>query len=114
MKKILVCSLFALSLPLSAAQVEITSEDVPLPQACSHLEYPSKSVEKGQKGLLIMDFLLAADGKAKEVRIVKSSGFRELDKAGHDALYACKGFQAPAQNEQPVEKRFRIRYDWTL
>jgi protein TonB len=42
-------------------------------------EYPPSCIRRGEQGLVLVEVHVLADGSADDARIVKSSGFRELD-----------------------------------
>jgi len=58
--------------------------------------------------------LVGADGRVKDSRIEKSSGFRDLDKAAVAGLTACPKFRAGTENGKPVEAWARVAYEWKI
>lgn len=82
-------------------------------KACAKPEYPPQSLRAQEEGLVVLQFLIGADGQVKDSRVDRSSGFRRLDQAAQRALSLCK-FKAGTENGQSVESWARIEYQWRI
>ena len=82
-------------------------------RACAKPEYPAKSIRAQEEGLVVLQFLIGADGTAIESKVDKSSGFRGLDEAARRALSLCK-FKPGTEDGKPVQSWARIEYLWRL
>ena len=80
---------------------------------CKKPNYPSTSKAAGEEGMVILSFLVAEDGKVKESRVDKSSGFKRLDEAAREALSLCQ-FRAGSENGKLIASWAKIRYVWRL
>jgi len=81
---------------------------------CEPPQYPRRSLEKGEEGALEFRFLIGSDGRVKESKLVKSSGFERLDDAARKAFEKCSfvpvtvnGVTKPTWVRQPFEWRLR-------
>lgn len=91
---------------------------VPLPAkvdfpSCAKPEWPKASLRNEETGIVTMEFLIGTDGAVKEKRIIKSSGFRDLDNSALEAIGKCT-FRPATQAGAPIESRVPIQYVWTL
>ena len=75
---------------------------------CSPPQYPRRSLDKGEEGLVVLKFLIGLDGAVKQSVLVQSSGFSRLDEAAKSAFSKCRfipgkvnGAPAPAWVRQP-------------
>lgn len=80
---------------------------------CAKPEYPSASIRAQETGLVVLQFLIGADGTAIDSKVEKTSGFRRLDEAARKALSLCK-FRPGTEGGKPVQSWARIEYLWTL
>lgn len=80
---------------------------------CSKPEYPAASVRAQETGLVVLQFLIGADGTPIDSKIEKTSGFRRLDEAARNALSLCK-FKPGTEEGKPVQSWARIEYLWKL
>lgn len=73
-------------------------------------EYPWRSRMQAQEGTVVIDVLVASDGKAKDMTVVKSSGHESLDKAAIEAVKKAS-FTKHDQNFVPLQLslNFRLR-----
>lgn len=81
---------------------------------CPTPEYPKNSARNEEEGTVTISFLVGADGRVKEAKIEKSSGFRDLDKAAVSQLSSCTKFRAGTENGKPVEAWARVAYEWKI
>lgn len=82
-------------------------------EGCRRPVYPRASVRNEESGTVRLAFLVGADGKLKDSKIVRSSGFRDLDNAAHSALKECP-FHAAIENGKPVESWVELEYRWAI
>lgn len=75
--------------------------------------YPRAAMQRGEHGVVKMQFTIGANGKLVGSAIVKSSGFRDLDQAALNALIHCR-FKPAYRNERPVQSAFVMEYRWDL
>jgi protein TonB len=80
---------------------------------CREPEYPPVSQRLGEKGTVVLAFLIGTDGKVKESRVDKTSGFPRLDEAAREALGRCK-FVPGTTNGAPEEAWANIKYTWKI
>src|SRR5581483_3350307 len=57
---------------------------------CAEPEYPAASQRLGEAGTVVLQFLIGVDGRIKDSRIARSSGYPRLDEAARDALGSCR------------------------
>lgn len=108
--------ILAMSTMLFAAGVLHAAEDsqatatVTKPYNCPHAELPIAAVREGMSGDVTLQYQANAQGRVADVRIVKSSGFRELDKAAIIALSRCKlpEIQAGAELPPPATAEYKF------
>ncbi|HEY5801600.1 MAG TPA: energy transducer TonB [Burkholderiaceae bacterium] len=81
--------------------------------ACKKPEYPRASLVNEEAGTVTIAFNVAADGKVTDSKIVKSSGFKNLDKAAQKDLGACK-FKAGVKDGKPVDGVATVDWVWKL
>ncbi len=80
---------------------------------CTKPEYPPQSLRAQEEGLVVLRFLIGADGTAIESGVEKSSGFRRLDEAARRALALCK-FKPGTEEGKVVQSWARIEYQWKI
>ena len=80
---------------------------------CSKPEYPPQSLRAQEEGLVVLQFLIGADGTAVDSKVEKSSGFRRLDEAARRALALCK-FKPGTEEGKVVQSWARIEYQWKI
>jgi TonB family protein len=130
------CCVFAISLLLSVAStlaagssadlknttdrgvVSAPSADGPknvkarmLLESCERPDYPPGSIEAGESGLVLLEFLVGVDGKLLESNIKKTSGFVKLDEAARLSLSRCK-FSPAHKDGVPIQSTALIEYLW--
>ena len=82
-------------------------------KSCEKPAYPRASLMNEEKGLVILSFHIAVDGKVVESKIDKSSGFKNLDRAALTALGQCK-FKPGTKDGKPSQMWAKVEYNWTL
>ena len=80
---------------------------------CTKPVWPQKSLRYEEQGTVTLGFLIAADGRVSESKIIKSSGFPLLDISAKDAIALCK-FKPALQDGKPVQAWMQMQYVWTL
>lgn len=69
-----------------------------------HLKYPYLARKRGWEGKVIVSFVLTKEGKVREVKVEKSSGYQVLDENTVSTLYGCaKYFPVP-----PVDVKVKL------
>ena len=80
---------------------------------CAKPEWPKSSLRNEETGTVTLSFLIATDGHVAESKVVKSSGFRDLDKAAQTGISRCK-FKPATVDGKPQEGWQQMQYVWTL
>lgn len=57
--------------------------------SCARPVYPQPSLRNGEQGKVVLSYLIGLDGAVLEGKVVRSSGFPELDRAAYVALAKC-------------------------
>lgn len=81
--------------------------------SCARPVWPVGAIAANKTGTVTLSFLIAADGKLKGSKIVKSSGHGELDEAARTGIEKCT-FKPAMLDGNPVESWAMMRYVWTL
>ena len=76
-------------------------------------KYPPQAVRQHHEGTVILMILVGVDGTPKDIRVDKSSGFHELDRAAMDAARQWK-FNPTIRNGQKVEGYARVPVNFNL
>ncbi len=82
-------------------------------KSCEKPAYPRASLVNEEKGVVILAFLVSADGKVVESKVDKSSGFKNLDRAAMSALSQCK-FKPGTKDGKADQMWTKVEYKWTL
>lgn len=80
-------------------------------QACSKPAYPTRWVNDGTSGNVVMDVLVGADGTVLESKLVQSSGYRYVDHASVRAVESCK---VKVSTAQAAPSWSRVTYAWVI
>jgi TonB family protein len=78
----------------------------------SSLDYPRVSAAEGQKGSVILNLLVSADGRVADATILSSSGYPRLDRAAVGMAIEDWRYEPARKAGQPVESWVRARVDW--
>jgi protein TonB len=82
-------------------------------ELCPKPAYPKSSLRNEEQGVVTYRFTVGADGRLLKQEVLRSSGFRDLDRAGQDALSRC--FFRPASIDgKPVQFPMDMQYVWTI
>ena len=82
-------------------------------ELCKRPEYPRSSLRNEEQGTVTHRFVVSAGGRVLKTQIVRSSGYRDLDRASADALSHC-AFRPASIDGRPVQSTMDIQYVWTL
>jgi protein TonB len=78
-------------------------------------EWPRASLRNEETGTVSLSVLVGADGSISEVRIDKSSGFRNLDNAVKSQLMSGSCKQKPGTVDgKPQQTWSKVNYVWKL
>jgi protein TonB len=80
---------------------------------CAKPEWPKSSLRNEETGTVTLSFLIAEDGRVADSKIVKSSGFRDLDKAAQVGISKCR-FKPGTVEGKPEQAWMQMQYVWTL
>ncbi len=80
---------------------------------CAKPEWPKSSLRNEETGTVTLSFLIGVDGHVVESKVVKSSGFRDLDKAAVVGISKCK-FKPGMTDGKPEQAWMQMQYVWTL
>jgi len=67
-----------------------------------HISYPDFARKMGWKGKVTVSFIVASNGYATEIHLVKSSGFMALDQNAVDAVKKASPFPKPPSEAQII------------
>ena len=76
-------------------------------------KYPPGAQERGEQGDVTLEFVVTAEGTVGEVRVVQSSGFRELDDAAVGAVKKAR-FVPAKRGRRAVESTARLKLTYRL
>jgi protein TonB len=85
----------------------------PASTTCPRPEYPKEAMQAHWTGVSTVAFLIDADGKVRDSKILKSSGHDSLDDAALTTLKGC-AFRPTMKHGRPVESWQPIQFVWTL
>jgi protein TonB len=77
-------------------------------------EYPSASVRLGEEGSVLLELVIAPDGRVRTATVVESSGHARLDQAAIDEAVRAWRLRPATLDGVPVESRHRIRVQFRL
>jgi len=78
---------------------------------CIKPVYPKSSIRNDEQGRVVLAYLVDAQGAILDSKIVKSSGFRELDKEALYGIAKCQ-FKLPPNATEP--RWVQMTYVWSL
>ena len=81
--------------------------------ACTPPEYPRASLANEEKGVVVLGVMVGVDGKAGEIKVEKSSGYRNLDRAASAAFAKCK-FKPAVKDGKPDAQWTTINFEFKL
>jgi protein TonB len=80
---------------------------------CAKPEWPKASLRNEETGTVTLSFLIGTDGRVADSKVVKSSGFRDLDKAALAGIGKCR-FKPGMVDGKPEQAWMQMQYVWTL
>jgi len=80
---------------------------------CAKPEWPKSSLRNEETGTVTLSFLIGTDGHVADSKVIKSSGFRDLDKAALNGIGKCR-FKPGLTDGKPTEAWMQMQYVWTL
>ena len=80
---------------------------------CALPEWPKASLRNEETGTVKLQFLIGTDGRVADSKVVKSSGFRDLDKAAVVGISKCK-FKPGMVDGKPEQAWMTMEYVWKL
>jgi protein TonB len=99
--------------PVAAPRQPVRVAPVVQAKSCQPPEYPSASRRLGESGIVVLNFLIDADGKVIESRVDSSSGVERLDEAARRALALCK-FSPGTVDGKAEQSWHKLKYVWKL
>jgi bla regulator protein BlaR1 len=81
--------------------------------SCAKPTWPEGAIAAARTGTVTLSFLVGADGKLAQPKVVKSSGHPDLDEAARTDIQKCR-FKPATQAGKPVASRLKMQYVWTL
>ena len=90
-----------------------TSPSLDSSTPCAPPEYPRASLANEEKGIVVLAITVGADGKAVDVKVEKSSGFRKLDLAASTSFVKCK-FKFGTKDGKPDQQLVSIKFEFKL
>jgi periplasmic protein TonB len=99
--------------PAAAPNAPVRIAPVVLAKSCEPPAYPAASRRLGETGVVILNFLIDAEGKVVESRIDASSGAERLDEAARRSLALCK-FTPGSVDGKPAQSWHKLKYVWQL
>ena len=81
--------------------------------SCAKPAWPDGAVKRNEQGTVTLGFEVGADDKLKNSKVLKSSGFADLDEAARDAIAKCT-FKAATQAGKQVASNLKVQYVWSL
>jgi D-alanyl-D-alanine endopeptidase (penicillin-binding protein 7) len=82
-------------------------------KTCAKPAWPEGAIAAQRTGTVTLSFLVGADGKLGQSKVVKSSGHPDLDEAARGDIQKCS-FKPATRAGKPVASRLKMQYVWTL
>ena len=80
---------------------------------CALPEWPKASLRNEETGTVTLSFLIGEDGRVADSKIIKSSNFRDLDKAAVTGISKCR-FKPGMNDGKPEKAWMSMQYVWKL
>ncbi|TFW30062.1 energy transducer TonB [Massilia horti] len=80
---------------------------------CAKPEWPKSSLRNEETGTVTLQFLIGVDGRVVDSKVLKSSGFRDLDKAAQVGIGKCR-FKPTMVDGKPEQAWMQMQYVWSL
>lgn len=101
--------LLGAALPAMAAGSNVARIDT---KGCEKPHFPVRWQNEGDAGSVIVGYLVGADGKVMQSKIVESSGLAWIDRASERAGARCR-FE-PAEGTATAASWTTVKYSWTV
>jgi D-alanyl-D-alanine endopeptidase (penicillin-binding protein 7) len=82
-------------------------------RSCRKPAYPKADLAAGHQGTVSMGFMIDADGAVTGSKVIRSSGYADMDEAARSALEKCH-FRPALKNGEPVAAWTNVQYIWTV
>lgn len=82
-------------------------------EICGKPEYPKNSARNEEEGTVQVEVIVASNGFFFPVRVIKSSGYRDLDRATVVAFNGCK-FRPGMIDGKAVQTVTLLNFQWKL
>jgi protein TonB len=82
-------------------------------ELCRKPEYPKSSLRNEETGVVTLRFTIGANGRVMKQQVLRSSGFRDLDRAALGGMAQCY-FRPGNIKGEPVQSQMDMQYVWTL
>jgi protein TonB len=80
---------------------------------CEKYPYPPEAQKAGQAGTVLLGIVIDVDGSVLQSKILRSSGFLELDEAARRAMTRCR-FRPATVDGVPERTRASLEYRWKI
>lgn len=107
LRTVLSAVLLSLAAPIAMAAEQAITID---PKECDKPDYPARWINEGDTGNVVVAYLVGANGKVLESRLVESSGYPRIDRASLRAGASCK-FNGGASG-QSAASWAKVKYTW--
>ncbi len=74
-------------------------------------EYPPSSQRNREEGVVVLQLLIGADGRVKDAKIDKGSGFPALDEAALNGIKNWR-FSPATVDGKPIETPWKVNWRW--
>lgn len=102
----------ALSVPTEVAAMDRPSKGGTLDySSCEKPIWPKGALENKKAGTVSLALLIGVDGKVMQSKLLKSSGFSDLDDAARDGISKCS-FVPGLMNGRPTQGWILFKYVW--
>ncbi len=107
------CTIAEPNIQATQNQSELEYSVTRLRGGCGYPEYPPTAVQKNESGEVIVGLLLNKDGRVKSYKILKSSGYSDLDETSIDAFKTCV-FEPLLKEHAPIEGWTKMQWVWRM
>lgn len=107
------CLAAALHVPAQAKAQHVRTRAVADFRTCAKPLWPTQSLKDQNTGTVTLSFLIDAEGRVADSKILRSSGFRPLDRAAREGIALCR-FKPATEDGVPVQAWRKMQYVWLL
>ena len=101
--------LSAAAMPAMAAGTSSARID---PSTCDQPNFPARWTNDADGASVVVSYLVGADGKVVDSKIVQSSGYAHIDRASERAGARCRF--VPADGPQTDAAWTKVKYSWVV